>query len=116
MMVVLFGCGTTSSEQTSSYEDSWESLAKHNEEPDWFKNAKFGIYFHWGVYTVPGRNTEWYPRNMHLKDNVVYKHHLKTYGDPADFGAAAAFLAGTRARYITGQNLLIDGGKYGGLL
>ena len=40
----------------------------------------------------------------------------KTIGDPADFGAAAAFLAGTRARYITGQNLLIDGGKYGGLL
>ncbi len=40
----------------------------------------------------------------------------KTIGNPADFGAAAAFLAGTRARYITGQNLLIDGGKYGGLL
>ena len=40
----------------------------------------------------------------------------KTIGDPSDFGAAAAFLAGTRARYITGQNLLIDGGRYGGLL
>ena len=40
----------------------------------------------------------------------------KTIGDPADFGAAAAFLAGTRARYITGQNLLIDGGRYSGLL
>jgi 3-oxoacyl-[acyl-carrier protein] reductase len=40
----------------------------------------------------------------------------KTIGDPADFGAAAAFLAGTRARYITGQNLLIDGGRYRGLL
>jgi len=40
----------------------------------------------------------------------------KKIGDPADFGAAAAFLAGNRARYITGQNLLIDGGRYGGLL
>ena len=39
-----------------------------------------------------------------------------TIGDPADFGAAAAFLAGMQARFITGQNLLIDGGKYGGLL
>ncbi len=39
-----------------------------------------------------------------------------TIGDPADFGAAAAFLASHQARYITGQNLLIDGGKYGGLL
>lgn len=40
----------------------------------------------------------------------------KKIGDPADFGAAAAFLAGKSARYITGQNLLIDGGRYGGLL
>lgn len=40
----------------------------------------------------------------------------KTIGDPADFGAAAAFLASQQARYITGHNLLIDGGKYGGLL
>ena len=40
----------------------------------------------------------------------------KAIGNPADFGAAAAFLAGIQARYITGQNLLIDGGRYGGLL
>jgi 3-oxoacyl-[acyl-carrier protein] reductase len=40
----------------------------------------------------------------------------KTIGDPSDFGAAAAFLSGIQARYITGQNLLIDGGKYSGLL
>ena len=39
-----------------------------------------------------------------------------TIGDPSDFGAAAAFLAGMQARYITGQNLLIDGGNYRGLL
>jgi NAD(P)-dependent dehydrogenase (short-subunit alcohol dehydrogenase family) len=39
-----------------------------------------------------------------------------TIGDPADFGAAAAFLAGMQARYITGQNLLVDGGNYSGLL
>jgi 3-oxoacyl-[acyl-carrier protein] reductase len=37
-------------------------------------------------------------------------------GDPDDFGAAAAFLAGEQAKYITGQNLLIDGGRYSGLL
>lgn len=39
-----------------------------------------------------------------------------TIGDPSDFGAAAAFLAGAQARYITGQNLLVDGGNYSGLL
>jgi 3-oxoacyl-[acyl-carrier protein] reductase len=40
----------------------------------------------------------------------------KTIGDPNDFGAVAAFLAGIHARYITGQSLLVDGGKYSGLL
>ena len=40
----------------------------------------------------------------------------KKIGDPKDFGAVAAFLAGIQARYITGQSLLVDGGKYGGLL
>ncbi|CAB5141183.1 Oxidoreductase, short-chain dehydrogenase/reductase family, partial [Olavius algarvensis associated proteobacterium Delta 3] len=39
-----------------------------------------------------------------------------TIGDPSDFGAAAAFLASVQARYITGHNLLVDGGKYSGLL
>jgi len=40
----------------------------------------------------------------------------QTIGDPSDFGAAAAFLASVQARYITGQNLLVDGGNYSGLL
>jgi 3-oxoacyl-[acyl-carrier protein] reductase len=40
----------------------------------------------------------------------------RTLGDPSDFGAAAAFLASAQARHITGQNLLVDGGSYGGLL
>jgi len=39
-----------------------------------------------------------------------------TIGDPSDFGAAAAFLASAQARYITGHSLLVDGGKYSGLL
>lgn len=40
----------------------------------------------------------------------------RTLGDPSDFGAAAAFLASEQARYITGHNLVVDGGKYSGLL
>jgi 3-oxoacyl-[acyl-carrier protein] reductase len=40
----------------------------------------------------------------------------QTIGDPSDFGAAAAFLASVQARHITGQNLLVDGGNYSGLL
>jgi len=40
----------------------------------------------------------------------------KTLGDPSDFGAMAAFLASDQAKYITGQNILIDGGNYPGLM
>ena len=50
------------------------------------EDAKFGIYFHWGVYTVPEFSSEWYPRNMHLKDHKVYDYHLKNYGPPSKFG------------------------------
>jgi len=65
---------------------TWESLAKHNEAPDWFRDAKYGIYFHWGVYSVPAFGSEWYPRNMHAKNRKEYKHHVETYGDPVTCG------------------------------
>lgn len=65
---------------------TWESLKQRPPVPDWFRDAKFGIYFHWGVYSVPAFGNEWYPRNMHFKDNPVYKHHVATYGEPSKFG------------------------------
>jgi alpha-L-fucosidase len=83
-------CGTNNKSAESQvkqyFEESWESLAGVNEEPDWFKDAKFGIYFHWGVYSVPAFGNEWYPRTMHVKGTETYKHHLNTYGHPSDFG------------------------------
>lgn len=68
------------------YTPDWESLAKHKTAPDWLSDAKFGIYFHWGVYTVPAYENEWYPSKMYIKDHPVYKHHLKTYGSQKEFG------------------------------
>jgi alpha-L-fucosidase len=68
------------------FEPTWESLARHNEAPDWFRDDKFGIYFHWGVYSVPAFGSEWYPRNMYIKTRPEYKHHVETYGDPSKFG------------------------------
>ena len=68
------------------FDATWESLEKHDPAPEWFRDAKFGIYFHWGVYSVPAFGSEWYPRNMHLKDQREYKHHVETWGDPAEFG------------------------------
>jgi alpha-L-fucosidase len=64
------------------YTASWASVDKHNAAPEWFKDAKFGIYFHWGVFCVPAFGDEWYPRWMYNKGNNDYNHHLATFGDP----------------------------------
>jgi alpha-L-fucosidase len=45
------------------FRPDWESLRKQ-QVPQWYKDAKFGIFIHWGVYSVPGAENEWYPRNM----------------------------------------------------
>ncbi len=53
--------------------------------PDWFRDAKFGIYLHWGVYSVPEQG-EWYPRQMYIEGHPCYQHHCATYGHPSQFG------------------------------
>ena len=67
------------------YRPDWESL-RHYETPDWYKDAKFGIFIHWGVYSVPAFGSEWYPRMMYQEGSAEYKHHLATYGPPSTFG------------------------------
>jgi alpha-L-fucosidase len=71
--------------QPVNYEPTWDSLAGHR-VPDWYQDGKFGIFIHWGVYSVPAFGNEWYPRNMYLKSSPEYGHHVKTYGPPARFG------------------------------
>ena len=68
------------------YTPDHESLVKHEAAPEWFQDAKLGIYFHWGVYTVPAFDSEWYPYWMHQKGSPVHKHHLEKYGDITEFG------------------------------
>ena len=68
------------------YEANWDSLSKHDPAPDWFRDDKFGIYFHWGVYSVPAFGSEWYPRHMHAKDSKEHKHHVEKYGPVDEFG------------------------------
>ncbi len=82
------GCAGTGEKTCDKtvYEPTWESLAKVNEAPEWFRDAKFGIYFHWGVYSVPAYGSEWYPRNMHRQKAREYKHHVETWGKHTEFG------------------------------
>ncbi len=68
------------------YEPTLASLKQHEPAPEWFRDAKYGIYFHWGVYSVPAFGNEWYPCHMFNTSRNEYKHHVATYGDPAKFG------------------------------
>ncbi|NNK76865.1 MAG: alpha-L-fucosidase [Maribacter sp.] len=94
ILFAFLGCTENKESQKSEiiakekqqYTKDWASLGHHNESPEWFKNSKLGIYFHWGLYSVPAFSSEWYPRWMHFKDHEVYKHHIEKYGDPSEFG------------------------------
>ncbi|HNP20920.1 MAG TPA: alpha-L-fucosidase [Panacibacter sp.] len=71
--------------QSPKYQPTWESLENY-QVPDWFRDAKFGIFIHWGVYSVPAFGSEWYPRQMYQKDSKEYQHHIATYGTQDKFG------------------------------
>ena len=67
------------------FQPNWESL-KAYQIPQWYQDAKFGIFIHWGVYAVPAFGSEWYPRNTYLQDTPEFKHHVETYGPQDKFG------------------------------
>lgn len=67
------------------FQDNWDSLGEFS-IPKWYRNAKFGIFIHWGVYSVPAFSNEWYSRNMYIQGSKEYEHHIKTYGAHKDFG------------------------------
>jgi alpha-L-fucosidase len=74
-------CIISAQTQKQDFQPNFESLEKSNPVPEWFKDAKFGIYFHWGVYSVPAFGNEWYPRNMYIQGSAENKHHIETYGE-----------------------------------
>ena len=67
------------------YSEDWASLARHT-NPSWFADAKFGIFTHWGLYSVPEYRNEWYSRNMYIRDYPEFAHHVNTYGKHGEFG------------------------------
>lgn len=67
------------------FKDTWESLQQY-EVAKWYQKAKFGIFIHWGVYSVPAFDNEWYSRNMYIQGSKAYDHHIKTYGPQKEFG------------------------------
>ncbi len=67
------------------YKASFKSFEQY-EIPAWYQDAKFGIFIHWGVYSVPAFNGEWYPRKMYNPENAEYNHHKENFGDQTEFG------------------------------
>lgn len=71
--------------QAGPYSDDWQSLSAYR-VPEWYQELKFGIFIHWGVFSVPAFANEWYPRNMYIEGSPEYEHHKKTYGPHMEFG------------------------------
>lgn len=67
------------------FEPTWESLRNYK-VPDWYQDAKFGIFIHWGLYSVPAFEKEWYPHFMYKQGHPTFEYHLKTYGPQDKFG------------------------------
>lgn len=65
------------------FQPTWESLRDNYHLPAWFNQAKFGIFIHWGLYSIPARINEWYIRHMYTTD---VKWHTEHYGPPDKFG------------------------------
>jgi alpha-L-fucosidase len=70
--------------QAEPFEATWESLQRYR-CPEWFRNAKFGIWSHWGPQGAP-RQGDWYARNMYIQGTRQYKYHVEHYGHPSKVG------------------------------
>jgi alpha-L-fucosidase len=72
-------------ENDGPYRADWATLMKY-QQPQWYKDAKFGIFIHWGVYSVPAAENEWYPRNMYRPGEGAYKNFQEHFAskDPAE--------------------------------
>jgi len=86
------GCahtGVSSSGVTSTaagpFEPTWESLERNYRLPDWYRDAKFGIWMHWGPQCQPG-DGDWYAKYMYDQGRPQYEFHMKKYGHPSKFG------------------------------
>lgn len=67
------------------FRPDWASLQAYR-SPAWYDDAKFGIFIHWGVYSVPAFGSEWYSRNMYKQGTKEFAHHVATYGPQSRFG------------------------------
>jgi len=68
------------------FQPTWESLRANFQVPEWFRDGKFGIMMHWGVYSVPAHQSEWYERYMYGNNAGIMRWHTEHFGPPDRFG------------------------------
>lgn len=69
---------------TGPFQPTWDSLSQY-QVPDWFRDAKFGMWAHWGPQCQPERG-DWYARGMYEEGSDQYNYHIQKYGHPSKFG------------------------------
>ena len=69
---------------TGPFQPEWQSL-ENFQCPSWFRDAKFGIWSHWGPQSVPMYG-DWYARHMYIQGHPQYLYHIRHYGHPSKFG------------------------------
>lgn len=70
--------------QTGQFQPTWESLETY-QVPEWFRDAKFGIWAHWGPQCVEGSG-DWMARELYMEGSHKYNYHREHYGHPSEFG------------------------------
>src|SRR5579872_7492472 len=95
--LALSVCTGITSLHAQTYQPTWESLDKRP-VPQWFKDAKFGIFIHWGVYSVPGftkkgEYAEWYQHGLKSGDSLINYYQREEFGDLTYYQLADRFKA-----------------------
>jgi alpha-L-fucosidase len=78
---------------------TWESIRANYKDPDWFRDGKFGIMMHWGIYSVPAHGSEWYVRYMYGGNKGIMQWHTEHFGPPEKFGYKDFFPMFTAAKW-----------------
>ena len=91
IFLLLVSCSLVNKESNvdevvlKKYTADWKSLQQY-EVPEWYKDLKFGIYFHWGPYSVPAYENEWYSMWMYKEGHPINTYHKAKYGTLDTFG------------------------------
>ena len=90
--------GVRAAPADGAFRPNWQSFTERYRAPDWFRDAKFGMWAHWSAQCVPEAG-DWYARDMYLQGSRAYDHHVAHYGHPSRTGFMEMFPRWTANRW-----------------